>query len=70
MYFQSYVHRGLLDYMTDKLVNDTEMIEKTKFGVLLSYIAACANANYIPSGFIALKPYILNRFKIQKVITC
>jgi len=65
---QGYVHRGLLDYMTNLLVNDTEMLEKTKFGILLAYIAACANANYIPPGFIELKPYILNRFNIQKVI--
>jgi len=55
--------------MTSLLVNNNEILEKTKFGILLSYIAACANANYIPRGFMEIKPQILNRFNIQKVIS-
>jgi len=39
-----------------------------KFGVLLSYIAACANANYVPPGFEELKPLILTRLNMQKVL--
>lgn len=54
--------------MTNLLVIDSELLQKTKFGVLLSYIAACANGNYIPAGFVQLKSQILNRFYVQKVI--
>ncbi|CAH1732231.1 unnamed protein product [Aphis gossypii] len=61
-----YVHRGFLDYMTNKLTSRHDILENIKFGVLLSYIAACANANYTPPGFDELKPLILTRLNIQK----
>ncbi|XP_025191061.1 uncharacterized protein LOC112591452 [Melanaphis sacchari] len=61
-----YVHRGLLDYMTNKLTSKQDILENIKFGVLLSYIAACANANYVPPGFDELKPLILTRLNVQK----
>ncbi|XP_022174077.1 uncharacterized protein LOC111036376 [Myzus persicae] len=61
-----YVHRGLLDYMTNKLTSQHNILENVKFGVLLSYIAACANANYVPPGFDELKPLILTRLNVQK----
>lgn len=53
--------------MTDQISSNLEILENSKFGVLLSYIAACANANYIPPGFIELKPHILKRLNMQKV---
>jgi len=54
--------------MTNKLTSKHDILENIKFGVLLSYIAACANANYVPSGFEELKPLILTRLNIQKVL--
>jgi len=66
--FQGYVHRGLLDYMTNKLTSNHDILENIKFGVLLSYIASCANANYVPRGFEELKPLILRRLNVQKVL--
>lgn len=68
MSFQGYVHHRLLDYMTNKLTSKHDILENIKFGVLLSYIAACANANYVPPGFEELKPLILTRLNIQKVL--
>lgn len=65
---QGYVHRGLIDYVTKLLNNDNDILTKSKFGTLLSYIAACANANYVPPGFIELKSQILKRLNVQKVI--
>lgn len=65
---QGYVHRGLLDYVTELLNNDNEMLAKSRFGTLLSFIAACANANYVPPGFIELKSQILKRLDVQKVL--
>lgn len=65
---QGYVHRGLLDYITELLNNDNEMLAESRFGTLLSYIAACANANYVPPGFIELKSQILKRLNVQKVL--
>jgi len=53
--------------MTIKLSSNHDILENSKFGVLLSYIAACANANYIPPGFEELKPLILARLNLQKV---
>jgi len=53
--------------MTNKLTSRHGILENMKFGVLLSYIAACANANYTPPGFDELKPLILTRLNIQKV---
>lgn len=54
--------------MTCLLIDDHMLLNISKFGVLLSYIAACANANYIPPGFNELKPLILKRLDTQKVI--
>lgn len=54
--------------MTNKLTSQPDILENVKFGVLLSYIAACANANYIPIGFEELKPLILSRLNKQKVL--
>lgn len=68
LYFKGYAHHELLDYMTDKLTSDITILENAKFGVLLAYIASCANANYIPPGFSTLKPHILKRLDVQKVI--
>lgn len=68
MSFQGYVHRGFLDYMSNKLTSEHDIFEDIKFGVLLAYIAACANANYVPPGFEELKPLILTRLNIQKVL--
>lgn len=53
--------------MTVQLTKDYSILEQSRFSNLLSYIAGCANANYIPPGFIELKPYILERLNIQKV---
>jgi len=54
--------------MTNKLTSQPDILENVKFGVLLSYIAACANANYVPPGFEELKPLILSRLNMQKVL--
>jgi hypothetical protein len=54
--------------MTAQLINDHSILKRSRFSNLLSYIAGCANANHIPHGFIELKPYILERLNIQKVI--
>lgn len=54
--------------MTYLLANDHKLLDKSKFGVLLSYIGACANANYVPRGFIELKPLILKRLGNLMVI--
>lgn len=53
--------------MTYQLISDPETLERCKFGVVLSYIGACANANYVPPGFIDLKSNILKRLDMQKV---
>lgn len=53
--------------MTCQLISDPETLERCKFGVVLSYIVACANANYVPPGFTDLKSYILKRLDMQKV---
>ncbi|VVC33957.1 Hypothetical protein CINCED_3A003898 [Cinara cedri] len=62
-----FVHRGLLNYMTCQLTDHTTL-ENYKFSVLMSYIVACANANYIPPRFIELKPNILKILSVQKDI--
>lgn len=55
--------------MTCQLTIDHTTLENCKFGVVMSYIVACANANYIPPGFIELKSNILKRLSVQKVFT-
>lgn len=62
------MHSRLLDYMTNLLSSNHDMLKKIKFGVLLSYIASCANGNYVPPGFDKLKPLILTRLNVQKVL--
>lgn len=53
--------------MTFQLIDNPEILEKCTFGIVLSYIGACANANYVPPGFIEIKRDIFKRIDFEKV---
>ncbi|XP_050527308.1 uncharacterized protein LOC126897620 [Daktulosphaira vitifoliae] len=61
-----FVSFKLLNHMTCLLIASPHILSEIKFGNLLSYIAGCAIADYIPPGFYELQPNILKRLNLQK----